>query len=31
MRADCRLPLVPLTVEGQHAVRQACEQAGISL
>jgi len=31
MRADCRLPLVPLTDEGQHAVRQACEQAGISL
>ena len=31
MRADCRLPLVPLTYEGQHAVRQACEQAGISL
>ena len=31
MRADCRLPLVPLTDEGQHAVRQGCEQAGISL
>jgi 4-hydroxy-tetrahydrodipicolinate synthase len=31
MRADCRLPLVPLTDKGQHAVRQACEQAGISL
>ena len=31
MRADCRLPLVPLTDEGQYAVRQACEQAGISL
>ena len=31
MRADCRLPLVPLTDEGQHVVRQACEQAGISL
>ncbi|MDG1156557.1 MAG: dihydrodipicolinate synthase family protein, partial [Litorivicinaceae bacterium] len=31
MRADCRLPLVPLTDEGQHAVRKACEQAGISL
>lgn len=31
MRADCRLPLVPLTDEGRYAVRQACEQAGISL
>ena len=31
MLADCRLPLVPLTDEGQYAVRQACEQAGISL
>ena len=31
MRADCRLPLVSLTDEGQYAVRQACEQAGISL
>ena len=31
MRADCRLPLVPLTDEGQNAVRQACKQAGISL
>ncbi|NCX48803.1 MAG: 4-hydroxy-tetrahydrodipicolinate synthase, partial [Gammaproteobacteria bacterium] len=31
MRADCRLPLVPLTEEGKVAVREACEQAGISL
>jgi 4-hydroxy-tetrahydrodipicolinate synthase len=31
IRADCRLPLVPLTEEGKVGVRVACEQAGISL
>ena len=31
MRADCRLPLVPLTDEGKVAVREACERAGIGL
>jgi 4-hydroxy-tetrahydrodipicolinate synthase len=31
MRADCRLPLVPLTADGQSAVRAACQKAGISL
>lgn len=31
MRADCRLPLVDLSVEGQAAVREACAMAGISL
>ena len=31
MRADCRLPLVPLTEEGEIAVREACNQAGIHL
>ncbi len=31
MRADCRLPLVPLTVEGKVAVREACQRAGIGL
>ncbi len=31
MRADCRLPLVPLTAEGEIAVREACNQAGIRL
>lgn len=31
MRADCRLPLVPLTDEGKVAVREACKLAGIGL
>ena len=31
MRADCRLPLVPLTDEGKVAVREACQRAGIGL
>ena len=31
MRSDCRLPLVPLTAEGEIAVREACSQAGIHL
>ena len=31
MRADCRLPLVPLTTEGEIAVREACNQAGVHL
>lgn len=31
MRADCRLPLVPLTEAGATEVRQACAQAGVAL
>lgn len=31
MRADCRLPLVPLTDVGATEVRQACAQAGVAL
>jgi 4-hydroxy-tetrahydrodipicolinate synthase len=31
MRADCRLPLVPLTDTGAEAVRSACVQAGVAL
>ncbi len=31
MRADCRLPLVPLTDAGATEVRQACAQAGVAL
>jgi len=31
MRADCRLPLVPLTEAGAAEVRAACAQAGVAL